>query len=1277
MSYLGLDPNTPLLNTSTETFSGTGAQLQFTLARSIATASDIDVMIGSTLQRPFTDYTANNTTLLFVSAPGAGTNNITVTYRAGALNSLDLSVSVFQAGTVGAPGVVSVAANNTGFYWANATTLIATVAGSNRATFNGLATSTSSTSGALTIQGGIGVAGNINGNGIIKTTNTTESFAVSSGALQLAGGAGIVGNLNVGGDITCVGDFTVNGTFTTTGTDSLDVTDPFIFLANANPGDTFDTGVVAQYNDGAITRYTGYFRDITDTKYKLFGNLTVKPSTTVDTLDPSFEYNDLILANLSATGNISGTYLVGNGFFLTGLQTSPTRIFNSASEVTIPSPNGNITANVSAVTITTTYNGGFNVTGQISTTGNILTPLTATVATGNITAGSTISATGNIASLANIAGANLLTGGLISAVANIDGGNLRTAGQVSAGGNITGGNIRTVGLISATGDLFADDASFATVIATGNIAGGNINSDADIVATTGIYAGTIVSATANIIGGNINTVGLASVAGNVVAANLVISGNIFDTGPLQLNAAVGNITLNPAAGSNVQITSNANVTISTPATSTVTGAIRTPGGIGIGGNAWIGGLTSVTGNITGGNLVTAGLATVTGNITGGNIITAGAVSATGVISATANVIGGNVSTAGLITATGNITGGNISTAGLATVTGNITGGNIITAGAVSATGAISATANVIGGNVQTTGSITAGLTISATGNITGGNVNTAGLISTTGNITSAANIAGGNVLSTLLVQGSIISATANIFSSANITATDAFLGARLSLSGNVISQIATTSNIAGGNLNTFGSVSATGNLTTATGNLNAGNAIISTLVQGATLSASGNIVGANANISATTNLGVGSVGYLSVLGSASDPIVRGAGSATVGLIFSSAGTGNYVFNNGSSVTLGTNTGMTVNGFGQNYLAVKGGGSLSPITLAAEGTDTNIAITVTPKGTGNVNTGANISATGTITGGNVRTGGLVSATGNITGGNISTGGTIDSSGASTAGSYSTVGNITGGNVLGGANVNAVLHSGTTVSVTGTITGASVVGGVMTGTSLSVTGNITGGNILGGANVNATTHTGTTVSVTGNIDGGNLRTAGLISATGSITGGAITGSSLNITTGTANLGNITNANGNGIGNIGNSTVYFNTVFAKATSAQYADLAENYLADAEYPPGTVVSFGGDQEVTVSHYDNDKRVAGVVSTNPSYIMNSGLQGEHVVIVALTGRVPTRVLGPVRKGDMMVSAGYGLARSESAPEVGAVLGKALADFSGTEGVIEVVVGKI
>ena len=60
-------------------------------------------------------------------------------------------------------------------------------------------------------------------------------------------------------------------------------------------------------------------------------------------------------------------------------------------------------------------------------------------------------------------------------------------------------------------------------------------------------------------------------------------------------------------------------------------------------------------------------------------------------------------------------------------------------------------------------------------------------------------------------------------------------------------------------------------------------------------------------------------------------------------------------------------------------------------------------------------------------------------------------------------------------------------------------------------------------------------------------------------------------------------IENSQANVTGNIGNATSYFNTVFAKATSAQYADLAEMYVADAEYQPGTVLEFGGDDEVTV----------------------------------------------------------------------------------------------
>ena len=133
----------------------------------------------------------------------------------------------------------------------------------------------------------------------------------------------------------------------------------------------------------------------------------------------------------------------------------------------------------------------------------------------------------------------------------------------------------------------------------------------------------------------------------------------------------------------------------------------------------------------------------------------------------------------------------------------------------------------------------------------------------------------------------------------------------------------------------------------------------------------------------------------------------------------------------------------------------------------------------------------------------------------------------------------------------------------------------------------------------------------------------------------------------------------------------------MFAQATSAQYADLAEKYLSDEDYAPGTIVSFGGTAEVTVSSTDADPLIAGVVSTNPAYLMNSGLTGACTVAVALAGRVPCRVQGPVTRGAMMVSAGNGRARAEANPAMGTVIGKALEAFDGDIGTIEIVVGRL
>jgi hypothetical protein len=232
------------------------------------------------------------------------------------------------------------------------------------------------------------------------------------------------------------------------------------------------------------------------------------------------------------------------------------------------------------------------------------------------------------------------------------------------------------------------------------------------------------------------------------------------------------------------------------------------------------------------------------------------------------------------------------------------------------------------------------------------------------------------------------------------------------------------------------------------------------------------------------------------------------------------------------------------------------------------------------------------------------------------------------------------------------------------------------GYFSGSSL-ILGNVVMKNVAGGNSIGFFGPDGTTPAT---IAASSVDTTQIASGTSSMaviaSGGNIRANIGGATIISLTSGGIENGQANGVGNIGTSSTYFNTAFVKATSAQYADLAEKYEADAEYAPGTVVVFGGDKEVTVSSTDGDRAVAGVVSTNPSYIMNGGLTATHVATVALTGRVPCRVTGTVKKGDLMVSAGYGLARAEQDPKVGTVIGKTLENHEGAEGVIEVVVGR-
>jgi len=133
----------------------------------------------------------------------------------------------------------------------------------------------------------------------------------------------------------------------------------------------------------------------------------------------------------------------------------------------------------------------------------------------------------------------------------------------------------------------------------------------------------------------------------------------------------------------------------------------------------------------------------------------------------------------------------------------------------------------------------------------------------------------------------------------------------------------------------------------------------------------------------------------------------------------------------------------------------------------------------------------------------------------------------------------------------------------------------------------------------------------------------------------------------------------------------------VHAKATSAQYADLAEIYEADSEYEVGTVVIFGGEKEITVSSMGADPRVAGVISENPAYLMNSKATGQAV---ALQGKVPCKVMGQISKGDMLVTHSQhpGVARKGTNPSMGTVIGKALEEYNSTEiGTINIVAGRL
>lgn len=263
-----------------------------------------------------------------------------------------------------------------------------------------------------------------------------------------------------------------------------------------------------------------------------------------------------------------------------------------------------------------------------------------------------------------------------------------------------------------------------------------------------------------------------------------------------------------------------------------------------------------------------------------------------------------------------------------------------------------------------------------------------------------------------------------------------------------------------------------------------------------------------------------------------------------------------------------------------------------------------------------------------------TGGTVNSTGGTHTGNLA----INTSGAAALTTNTTVAELFNTNattVRIGAGGTTEFDSNT--QSTSTTTGAVIIQGGL--------GIATGQVRIGGASGRSITTTTGNVVFDGNTPSTSTTTGQLI-----ISGGValptgnlyIAGSGGQAIVVTGNI--VPSANLVATNNIGSDTAWWNAFYGKSVQAQYADLAERYAADDNYQPGTVVVFGGDQEITTTNIFADVRVAGVISSDPAYLMNAAAEG---LPVALRGRVPVQVLGAVSKGDLLVtSAQSGFAQS-------------------------------
>jgi len=344
-----------------------------------------------------------------------------------------------------------------------------------------------------------------------------------------------------------------------------------------------------------------------------------------------------------------------------------------------------------------------------------------------------------------------------------------------------------------------------------------------------------------------------------------------------------------------------------------------------------------------------------------------------------------------------------------------------------------------------------------------------------------------------------------------------------------------------------------------------------------------------------------------------------------------------------------------------------GGGLSNIVGANVTGTVPLATSAGTAGTITVAAQPNITSVGTLSGLSVTatiTGSVSGSAGSVAGQNVS--GEVDFAqvansvaGANVSGAVALATSATSANAVAGANVSGAVSFATTANA---VAGANVSGAVSFATTA---------NAVAGANVTGTVPLATTA--------GTVSTAAQpnITSTGTLTSLTVSGA-LDVLAGTLTADTLTTG---ASGTAGSITGNWTLTSGSKLESTYADLAEYYKGEESYDPGTVLCFGGNEEVHLSDEKCSKRVAGVVTTNPAYIMNQGCGGLPVAI-ALQGRVPTKVTGTCEKGDIMVHDGKGGATAwyhvATIMQPGVVIGKAIAEKTDSElSIIEIAVGRL